>query len=183
MKRFALATLILALLLPFEFQAQKGSHGSGSRSSSRSSSAKSSTKSSSSGKTVQAKEHVRKDGAVVKTHDRSAPGTKSSSKYPAVTERRAKTRADRTNGSSSLSSGVPNKSTVAVRDSHGRIKRSAATRKEFIKDTGYPKGRKGYVVDHIVPLECGGADSPSNMQWQTVQEAKIKDRTERNCRR
>jgi hypothetical protein len=52
-----------------------------------------------------------------------------------------------------------------------------------MKQTGYSKGRKGYVVDHIVPLECGGADAPSNMQWQTVQEAKIKDRTERNCRR
>ena len=50
-----------------------------------------------------------------------------------------------------------------------------------MKRTGYPKGRKGYVVDHIVPLECGGADVPSNMQWQTVQEAKIKDRTERSC--
>jgi len=48
---------------------------------------------------------------------------------------------------------------------------------------GYPHGRQGYVIDHIVPLECGGADVPSNMQWQTVQEAKIKDRTERNCRR
>jgi len=52
-----------------------------------------------------------------------------------------------------------------------------------MRRTGYPKGRKGYVVDHIVPLECGGADVPSNMQWQTVQEAKIKDRSERNCRR
>ena len=33
----------------------------------------------------------------------------------------------------------------------------------------------GYVIDHIVPLACGGADEPSNMQWQTVQDAKIKD--------
>jgi hypothetical protein len=75
------------------------------------------------------------------------------------------------------------KSTVAVRDKNGRIKRSASARNEFMKQTGYPKGRKGYIVDHIVPLECGGADIPSNMQWQTVSEAKIKDRTERNCRR
>ena len=52
-----------------------------------------------------------------------------------------------------------------------------------MKQTGYPKGRKGYVVDHIVPLECGGADTSANMQWQTVAEAKIKDRTQRNCRR
>ena len=35
------------------------------------------------------------------------------------------------------------------------------------------------VVDHIVPLACGGLDHPSNMQWQTKAEAKAKDRTER----
>jgi len=52
-----------------------------------------------------------------------------------------------------------------------------------MKQTGYARGRKGYVVDHVVPLECGGADVPSNMQWQTVHDAKIKDRTERNCRK
>jgi hypothetical protein len=34
-------------------------------------------------------------------------------------------------------------------------------------------------VDHIKPLCAGGADRPSNMQWQTVKEAKIKDRRER----
>jgi hypothetical protein len=78
---------------------------------------------------------------------------------------------------------TPRKSTVAARDRNGRIKRSASARNDFMRQTGYPKGKKGYVVDHIVPLECSGADSPSNMQWQTVQEAKIKDRTERNYRR
>ena len=80
-------------------------------------------------------------------------------------------------------SSTPRKSTGAARDKNGRIKRSATARNDFMRQTGYPRGRKGYVVDHIVPLECGGADVPSNMQWQTVQEAKIKDRTERNCRR
>src|SRR5215475_1520042 len=78
---------------------------------------------------------------------------------------------------------VSNKSAVAARENKGRIARSSSAKADFMKQTGYPKGRKGYVVDHIVPLECGGADIPSNMQWQTVQEAKIKDRTERNCRR
>jgi hypothetical protein len=45
--------------------------------------------------------------------------------------------------------------------------------------TGYPHGRPGYVIDHIVPLACGGADAPSNMQWQTVAAAKAKDKWER----
>ena len=71
-------------------------------------------------------------------------------------------------------SSVPKSSTVAKRSAKGRIQRSAAAKREFEKQTGYPKGRPGYVVDHVVPLECGGADAPSNLQWQTVQEAKIK---------
>jgi len=48
-----------------------------------------------------------------------------------------------------------------------------------MRRTGYPHGRPGYVVDHIVPLCAGGADAPSNMQWQTVEEGKVKDRQER----
>lgn len=32
--------------------------------------------------------------------------------------------------------------------------------------------------DHIKPLKRGGADDPSNMQWQTVEDAKAKDRWE-----
>jgi len=52
-----------------------------------------------------------------------------------------------------------------------------------MKRTGYPHGRPGYVIDHIVPLACAGADAPSNMQWQTRSEAKAKDKTERQgCR-
>lgn len=44
--------------------------------------------------------------------------------------------------------------------------------------TGYPHGRRGYVVDHIIALKRGGADSPSNMQWQTKADAKAKDKWE-----
>jgi hypothetical protein len=40
----------------------------------------------------------------------------------------------------------------------------------------------GYVIDQINPLECGGADAPFNMQWQTIADGKAKDKTERNCR-
>ncbi len=46
-----------------------------------------------------------------------------------------------------------------------------------------PRGRPGYVVDHIVPLACGGANAPSDMQWQTIAEGKAKDKWERKgCR-
>ena len=34
----------------------------------------------------------------------------------------------------------------------------------------------GYVIDHVLPLACGGADAPSNMQWQTKEAAKALDR-------
>jgi hypothetical protein len=48
-----------------------------------------------------------------------------------------------------------------------------------MQQTGFPHGRHGYVVDHIVPLACGGADNTSNMQWQTAEAAKAKDKIER----
>jgi hypothetical protein len=34
------------------------------------------------------------------------------------------------------------------------------------------------VVDHKIPLKRGGCDCPENMQWQTIQEAKAKDKWE-----
>jgi hypothetical protein len=76
------------------------------------------------------------------------------------------------------------KAAVSVaRDDKGHIQRSDAARHAFARQTGYPHGRPGYVIDHIIPLACGGADTPSNMQWQTVAEAKAKDKTERaHCR-
>jgi hypothetical protein len=42
----------------------------------------------------------------------------------------------------------------------------------------YPNGRKGYVGDHILPICAGGPDKSYNMQWQTIEEAKIKDKYE-----
>jgi hypothetical protein len=66
---------------------------------------------------------------------------------------------------------------------HGRIHRSAEARQQFELATGHRHGWPGHVVDHKIPLACGGADAPSNMQWQTVAEAKAKDKWERNgCR-
>jgi len=68
------------------------------------------------------------------------------------------------------------------RYSHGRIKRSPEEKRIFERESGYPHGRPGYVVDHIIPLS-EGRDDPSYMQSQTVSEAKAKDKTERNIER
>jgi hypothetical protein len=63
--------------------------------------------------------------------------------------------------------------------------RSAAAKADFKQQhpcpaTGQTQGAcKGYVVDHVKPLACGGADDPSNMQWQTTAAGKAKDKTER----
>ncbi len=64
------------------------------------------------------------------------------------------------------------------RDSRGRLKRSEEARRDFMRETGHPHGWPGHVIDHIKPLAEGGADDPSNMQWQTIPEAKAKDRVE-----
>ena len=68
--------------------------------------------------------------------------------------------------------------------------RSHAAKIEFQEShpcpaTGRTTGKcRGYVIDHIRPLACGGADAPHNMQWQTKAEARAKDRHERRrCRR
>jgi len=34
------------------------------------------------------------------------------------------------------------------------------------------------VIDHVKALKHGGTDTPDNMQWQTRQDAKAKDRVE-----
>lgn len=52
-------------------------------------------------------------------------------------------------------------------------------RTHLCPSTNQPRGAcPGYIVDHIIAIKRGGADSPSNMQWQTVEDAKAKDRWE-----
>jgi hypothetical protein len=75
--------------------------------------------------------------------------------------------------------------TRTARTKTAKTHRSRQARADFMKQhpcpaTGRTSGAcKGYVVDHVKPLACGGADAPSNMHWETVQEGKAKDKWER----
>ena len=70
------------------------------------------------------------------------------------------------------------------RNAYGKIARSPKALQQFKKANPCPRTGKtygscpGYAVDHVMPLKRGGADAPSNMQWQTKEEAKRKDRWE-----
>jgi hypothetical protein len=70
------------------------------------------------------------------------------------------------------------------RDAHGKIARDPRQTNAFKKahpcpSTGKASGScPGYVIDHVVPLKRGGADTPGNMQWQTEGAAKAKDKWE-----
>lgn len=108
----------------------------------------------------------------------SAPSVSTLAKEP----RRASRRSSRIQKAPSLSgwsrNEIPPLSSTTRRDARGRVQRSQWAKRIFMRMTGYPNGRPGYVVDHIVPLKRGGDDLPDNMQWQTVQDAKAKDRWE-----
>jgi hypothetical protein len=161
MRRFlALLVLLLLLVLPVQLLAQHGGH-------SHSGSSRSST---STGK-VHVRGYYRKDGTYVQPYERSYPGTASATHSSGYSP----------SSGSSATAGV-------ARDSNGRIKRSKAARSAFMRQQPCPSTGKtsgscpGYVVDHVRPLECRGADDPSNMQWQTTAAAKTKDKTEGSCR-
>ncbi len=79
---------------------------------------------------------------------------------------------------------VSHKASGVQRDSHGKIKRDPEQRARFMRSHPCPSTGKthgacpAYVVDHVRPLKEGGRDDPSNMQWQTVTDAKAKDKWE-----
>jgi hypothetical protein len=62
------------------------------------------------------------------------------------------------------------------RDEKGRIIRSKTARQDFMRLSGYPNGRGGSVIVHIVPIAEGGADLAGNMKWQTIPEARAKEK-------
>ena len=176
MRRLVAIALVCFFALVGVGSAQR--HSSGSHSSSHhSSKTKDSTN-----KTVHVRGYYRKDGTYVAPYERSAPGTASSSTSSSV----GSVAIGHPYRKNYVADGYPLHPSVQ-RDSNGKIKRSKAAKAAFERrspcpSTGKTSGRcPGYVVDHVNPLECGGADDPSNMQWQTIADGKAKDRTERYC--
>ena len=99
--------------------------------------------------------------------------------YSAPRSRSTRPRASRPPSARKRAGKAPRASASGTRDSRGRLKRNPQAKRDFLRQSGHPSGWRGHVVDHVVPLACGGTDSPSNMQWQTTAEAKAKDRVER----
>jgi len=158
-----LAALLVSLTLAVPGYAQRG-HGGGHSSAPRSSGS------------VHVRGYTSRSGKSVQPYTRNALG-----------EGRSKASAPRASAPRATSPRPPAAShprattpaTPGARTSGGRIQRSEKSKDDFMRQTGHPHGWPGHVVDHKVPLACGGADAPSNMQWQTTGEAKAKDKVER----
>ncbi len=98
----------------------------------------------------------------------------------------------RSSSTISRSTGHTTKSTIhtsrkasgVTRGKKGRIERSSVAKNHFKKQQPCPSTGKtsgscpGYVIDHVIALKRGGRDDPSNMQWQTIQAARDKDKIE-----
>jgi hypothetical protein len=121
-------------------------------------------------KAIHVRSYTRRNGTVVRAYNRSAPHT--------AGIRRSSSPAARAFRS-------PRRPATGTRSSNGRIKRSSVAKSSFMRSHPCPStgkrsgGCPGYVVDHVKPLAKGGADNPSNMQWQTTAAAKEKDKWER----
>ena len=141
-------------------------------------------------KTTHVKGYTKKDGTHVAAHERKPPKssggeTSTTSKKekaaPATHEPTTSSTASKAKRKGPEVAPITSSTTTSgpARDKNGRIARSEAGKRAFEKQTGFPNGRKGYIVDHIVPLACGGKDDTTNMQWQSEADAKAKDKVER----
>lgn len=77
---------------------------------------------------------------------------------------------------------------LALSSAHA-AERSSKVRRAFMLENPCPANGQvkgpcpGWVADHIIPICAGGRDEPWNLQWQTAEDGKAKDRIEvRECR-
>jgi hypothetical protein len=171
-KRLMAAALAAVLMCAMDAAARSSSRASHSQSTEKS---------------VYVHSYTKKDRTQVSAHYRRPPGTATPDTAPRELRSSSAPASPVSYERDHVASGYTLDPTVA-RDSHGKIKRSSAAKNAFKRfnpcpSTGKPTGGcPGYVIDHVKPLECGGPDDRSNMQWQTIEEGKAKDKTERYCR-
>jgi hypothetical protein len=132
--------------------------------------------------------YTRKDGTYVEPYWRAAPSMKGSSSSGAGDVQEYWTGRRSVPGPESQSqehwTSPPSRATGSSRGADGHEHRSTSAKDHFKKEhpcpsTGATSGScPGYVIDHIVPLKRGGPDAPINMQWQTIEDAKAKDKWE-----
>jgi hypothetical protein len=125
--------------------------------------------------------HLRSNGSYVRSYNRALPGTKFT--FPKATAVFPKATAISKSvfypkALPAFKAPVMSLSPYIQRDADGRIHRSSAVRHEFMRETGHPNGWPGHVIDHIQALKHGGADAIWNMQWQSIADAKAKDKVE-----
>jgi hypothetical protein len=161
----SLAALLASLVLAIPAYAQHSRGGGHSSSSPRSNSG-----------SVHVRGYTSRSGKTVQPYVRNAPG-EGRSKASAPRASAPHTTSPRSPALSHPRATTP--ATPGARNSRGRSQRSEAAKEQFLRQTGHPHGWPGHVVDHKVALACGGADVPSNMQWQTTEDAKAKDKVER----
>lgn len=132
--------------------------------------------------------YTRRDWTHTSSHSLGQPKSSRSGSLMPRTSRTPRTYSNPRVNTAPRSYSTSGRSATSTRDIHGRITRSTAAKNAFKRQQPCPStGRgsgacPGYVIDHVKPLECGGSDSPSNMQWQTIADGKAKDKMERSCR-
>lgn len=138
---------------------------------------------------VHVRGYTREDGTYVPPHDRAGSGSgghsytpKSLESTPGASPHLGGRRMEQT---TTPYVAHPYSASGVQQDRHGKIKRSEAVKDAFKHSHPCPTTGKtsgpcpGYVIDHIVPLCASGPDAAYNMQWQTTDQSKEKDRWER----
>jgi hypothetical protein len=66
-----------------------------------------------------------------------------------------------------------------ARDAGGTIIRSQTVLRAFQREHPKPQDGRKWIMDHVVPLACGGCDAVQNLQWLPEEQWRAKSLWER----